>query len=70
MRTKARETFNEMVKRAEGMEEYDSNGGGTRGYDTSVWYGDWVLAYVVDYDASGEAQRVQLVGTNEVWHNS
>lgn len=61
--------FEEMVALAESGEEYDSNGGGTRGYNVSVWYAVGTRSFVVDYDTSGGAVRVQEVGTKVVRYN-
>lgn len=60
-------TFDEMVEIAESLPGYDSNGGGTRGHDVSVWYGDDQDSYVVDYDG-GKPMRVQRVGSTETWY--
>jgi len=60
-------TFDEMVAKAESLHEWASNGGGTRGADVSIWYGDEQADYVVDYD-NGEPYRVQRVGSTEMWY--
>lgn len=60
--------FAGKVKHAESLPETGCNGGGTRGYATSVWYGDDEKEYVVDYESDGQPARIQLVGTDKCWH--
>jgi len=56
-----KQAFELLVALATAMPEYRSGQG--RGYPLSAWYGNDVIAVVVDYDYDGVAQRVQQVGT-------